>query len=248
MNSTSTEGVKIFPTDEECYQYAYERIAAIVREKPNAVIGLATGSTPVRIYERLVNAYKRGELDFSNITTVNLDEYVGLPPGHPQSYKEFMRVNLLNHINVDPNNTNIPLSDAPNPAAEAASYERRVEKLGPVDIWLLGVGVNGHVAFNEPGSSADSPTRVVSLTPSTIQVNSRFFGPGEHQPTTAISVGIGTLLRNAREMIVVATGAAKAQAVKTAVEEAPSTKCPLSLIKSRAEIIVDAEAASALRK
>ena len=241
-------GLKIFPTDEECYEYAYQRIADVIRAKPNAVIGLATGSTPVRIYERLVEAYKRGDLDFSHITTVNLDEYVGLPPGHPQSYKEFMRVNLLGKVNVDPNNTHIPTSDAPDPAAEAANYEKTVERLGPVDIWLLGVGVNGHVAFNEPGSTSDSPTRVVSLTQSTIEANSRFFGPGEHQPTTAISVGIGTLLRNARDMIVVATGSAKAQAVRDAVEKPESTKCPLSLIRSRAEIIADAEAASALHK
>lgn len=245
---TSAQEPNVFPTAEECCQYAYERIAAVIREKPQAVIGLATGSTPIRIYERLVEAYKRKELDFSGITTVNLDEYVGLPSGHPQSYKEFMRTNLLGKVNVDPNKTHIPASDAPDPVAEAAAYEQLVRKLAPVDIWLLGVGVNGHIAFNEPGTPSDSVTHVVNLTPSTLKANSRFFGPGEHQPTSAISVGIGTLLENAREMIVVATGAEKAQAVRMALEETPSPLCPLSLIRHKAQIVLDAEAASALRK
>lgn len=240
------QSLKVFDTTEECCEYVYKRIADTIKAKPNAVIGLATGSTPEPVYAKLVDAYRRGELDFSKVTTVNLDEYVGLPSGHPQSYKEFMRVHLLGKVNIPPEHTHIPTSDASDPAAEAASYEKLVEQLGPVDLWLLGVGVNGHIAFNEPGSPADCPTRVVSLTPSTLEANSRFFKPGEHQPTTAISVGIGTLLRNAKEMVVLATGKNKAHAVHAAVEEAPSQDCPLSLIQGRAEIVADKAAASEL--
>lgn len=210
-------------------------IAEVVRAKPDCVLGLATGSTPIGIYKRLIEM----GLDFSRVKTFNLDEYVGLPADHPQSYRHFMEENLFKHINIRPENVNFLNGMAPDVEAECARYEALIAA-NPVDIQLLGIGSNGHIAFNEPGSALESRTRQVALTERTIKDNSRFFGPEEAQPTTALSMGVQTILA-AKSIVLVAKGAGKTEAVKKALYSAQSPSCPASYLLShpRTVFIVD---------
>ena len=187
-------------------------IAAQVLLKPESVLGLATGGSPVGTYAELVEAYRRGELDFSRVRTVNLDEYVGLGPEHPQSYAYYMRRNLFDHVNLDPGSAFLPDGLAQDAGAECARYDRLLESLGGQDLQLLGLGGNGHIGFNEPGDVFLLPTHRVALTESTISANARFFESREEVPRWAYTMGIGGILA-ARKIVMVATGAAKAQAV-----------------------------------
>lgn len=182
------------------------------------VLGLPTGSTPLPTYAELIRLHKAGEVSFANVITFNMDEYVGLPEEHPESYHSFMWNNFFNHIDIDPANVNILDGNAPDPEKECEEYERRIAAAGGIDLFLGGVGPDGHIAFNEPFSSLSSRTRVMNLTYDTLVANSRFFDNDvDKVPKRAMTVGVGTLM-DARELVILATGYGKARAVKHGVE------------------------------
>lgn len=222
-------------------------IAERIRKKPNLVLGLATGSTPLGTYKELIRLHKDEGLDFSRVTTFNLDEYVGLPPSHNQSYHYFMMENFFNHINIDRRYIHIPDGMASDIEAHCEWYEEQIRKAGGIDLQLLGIGANGHIAFNEPGSSLGSRTRIKTLTEQTIKDNARFFSRIEDVPRYAITMGIGTIM-DARELLLLANGPKKADAVKAAAEGPITAMCPASIIQMhrRATVIVDREAGSKL--
>lgn len=212
-------------------------IAAQVIAKPDAILGLATGSTPVGLYRNLVAGYAAGDLDFSHITTVNLDEYAGLDGTHDQSYRYFMNHNLFDHVNIDKANTNVPNGKAEDPDAECARYEALLKKLGPADIQLLGMGHNGHIGFNEPGDAFIAPTHVVELTESTINANARFFASRDEVPKKALTMGMGAIMR-ARRVLVVVSGHDKARAVKDAFAGPITPKCPASILQLHPDVVL----------
>lgn len=230
---------------------AAKLIAAAIKAKPTAVVGLATGSTPEGTYGQLAKMYKNKEVSFAKVTTFNLDEYWGLDGDHDQSYRYFMNKNLFEKVDIRIWNTNVLNGKAANPMLECAAYEQKILATGGVDVWLLGIGQNGHVAFNEPGSAVDSRTRLVSLTQSTIDANSdgRFFKTAAEVPRCALSAGIGTI-REARKIILLATGPKKADAIKAAVEGPFSPDCPASLLQDHPNcvFICDEAAASKLSR
>ena len=197
----------------EVSRKAGQIIAAQIQLKPDCVLGLATGSSPVGTYQELIAKYQQGELDFSQVKTINLDEYVGLTADHDQSYAYFMRTNLFDHVNIDPKNCNIPNGMNPDAAAECARYDAIVDGFGGADLQLLGLGPNGHIGFNEPGEAFVPGTNLVDLTPSTIDANQRFFAKREDVPTQAYTMGIGSIMK-AKRVLLVCNGAGKAQAVK----------------------------------
>ena len=191
-------------------------IAAQITLKPNSVLGFATGSSPVGTYQELARKNKAGEIDFSEITTVNLDEYKGLPVEHEQSYIRFMNENLFDHVNIDKANTFLPNGMAEDPAAECERYEALIESLGGIDLQLLGFGHNGHIGFNEPSDHFEKGTYCVSLTERTIEANKRFFETADDVPRQAFTMGIGTIMA-AKKIVVVVSGEDKADAVKACV-------------------------------
>lgn len=223
-------------------------ISAQVILKPSCVLGLATGSSPVGTYQQLIEWYKKGDLDFSQVRTVNLDEYVGLDKDHDQSYAYFMRTNLFDHINVDPANTNIPDGMAPDEAEECARYDKVIHDLGGIDLQLLGLGPNGHIGFNEPGEAFELETHCVDLTSATIEANKRFFDGNEDLvPKQAYTMGIKTIMQ-ARKVLVVANGLAKAKAVKAVVSGPVTPECPGSILQMHPDciLVADEEALSLL--
>lgn len=232
---------------DEISKEAAKIVAARLRRKPNLVLGLATGSTPVGLYKELIRMHKEEGLDFSKVVTFNLDEYIGLPPHHDQSYRYFMDVNLFNHINIDSRYIHVPNGMADDIEAHCEWYEEQIKKFGGVDLQILGIGANGHIAFNEPGSSLGSRTRIKTLTQQTIKDNARFFKSIEEVPKYAITMGIGTIME-AKEIILLASGKNKADAIKAAVEGPITAMCPASIIQMhrKAIVIVDKEAASKL--
>ncbi len=188
-------------------------IAAQIHLKPDCVLGLATGSSPIGTYKELIAKYEAGELDFSQVRTVNLDEYVGLPKDHDQSYAYFMRTNLFDHVNIDQANCNIPNGMNPDAAGECARYDAIIDVFGGADLQLLGLGPNGHIGFNEPCDEFVNGTNKVELTASTIDANQRFFEKREDVPTHAYTMGIGSIMK-AKRVLLVCNGVGKAQAVK----------------------------------
>ena len=223
-------------------------ISAQVIMKPNCVLGLATGGTPVGIYEKLVERYNEGDLDFSEVTSVNLDEYRGLPKEHPQSYWYFMNENLFSKVNIDPAKTNLPDGTNLDTAAECARYNGIIHKLGGIDLQLLGIGPNGHIGFNEPGEAFELETHCIDLAPTTIEANKRFFDGNEALvPKQAYTMGIKTIMQ-ARKVLVVANGKAKAQAVKDAVTGPVTPACPGSILQLHPDciLVADEEALSLL--
>ena len=234
---------------DEMSKEAAKRVAAMVRKKPDCVLGLATGSTPIGLYKELVRMHKEEGLDFSKVTTFNLDEYVGLPPEHNQSYHYFMWENLFKHINIDPRNVYIPQGMAENVDEFCEWYENRIKEVGGIDLQILGIGSNGHIAFNEPGSSLGSRTRIKTLKESTRRDNARFFSSIDEVPKYAITMGIGTIME-AQEIILLASGKNKADALKKTVEGPITAMCPASALQlhRKATIIADEEAASFLDK
>ena len=223
-------------------------ISAQVIMKPDCVLGLATGGTPVGTYAQLVDWYNKGDLDFSEVTTVNLDEYRGLPKEHPQSYWYFMNENLFSKVNIDPAKTNLPDGTNLDTAAECARYNGIIHKLGGIDLQLLGIGHDGHIGFNEPGEAFELETHCVDLTPETIEANKRFFdGNVDLVPKQAYTMGIKTIMQ-ARKVLVVANGKAKAQAVKDAVTGPVTPACPGSILQLHPDciLVADEEALSLL--
>ena len=223
-------------------------ISAQVIMKPDCVLGLATGGTPVGTYAQLVDWYNKGDLDFSEVTTVNLDEYRGLPKEHPQSYWYFMNENLFSKVNIDPAKTNLPDGTNLDTAAECVRYNGIIHKLGGIDLQLLGIGPNGHIGFNEPGEAFELETHCIDLAPTTIEANKRFFDGNEALvPKQAYTMGIKTIMQ-ARKVLVVANGKAKAQAVKDAVTGPVTPACPGSILQLHPDciLVADEEALSLL--
>ena len=223
-------------------------ISAQVIMKPDCVLGLATGGTPVGTYAQLVDWYNKGDLDFSEVTTVNLDEYRGLPKEHPLSYWYFMNENLFSKVNIDPAKTNLPDGTNLDTAAECARYNGVIHKLGGIDLQLLGIGPNGHIGFNEPGEAFELETHCIDLAPTTIEANKRFFDGNETLvPKQAYTMGIKTIMQ-ARKVLVVANGKAKAQAVKDAVTGPVTPACPGSILQLHPDciLVADEEALSLL--
>ena len=223
-------------------------IAAQIYLKPDCVLGLATGSSPVGTYKELIAKYEAGDLDFSQVRTVNLDEYVGLTKDHDQSYAYFMRSNLFDHVNIDQNNCNIPNGMNPDAEAECARYDAVIDAFGGADLQLLGLGPNGHIGFNEPGEAFELETHCVDLTPATIEANKRFFDGNEDLvPKQAYTMGIKTIMQ-ARKVLVVANGLAKAKAVKAVVSGPVSPECPGSILQMHPDciLVADEEALSLL--
>lgn len=207
------------------------------KEKP-FVLGLPTGSTPMGTYKELIKAYQQKEVSFKNVVTFNMDEYVGIAEEHPQSYHYFMFDNFFNHIDIPRENINILNGNAHDLMAECHRYEDKIKNVGGIDLFMGGIGADGHIAFNEPFSSLLSRTRVKTLTDDTIEANSRFFGGDIHQvPKTALTVGVGTVM-DAREVLVLANGNAKAVAVKMAVEGSVSHRWTVSAIQNHPHAIL----------
>lgn len=228
--------------------FAVDRIVAQLNSKPGSVLGLATGSTPLATYERLVEYHQEGKVSFQRACTFNLDEYLGIGPEHPQSYRAFMNQRLFNHVDIKLANTHVPDGLAHVPRAACVAYEADIARAGGIDLQLLGLGRNGHIGFNEPTSSLSSRTRVKTLTEETIRDNARFFSPDEFQPQLAITLGIGSIMQ-AKTVLLLATGSAKADAVAKMVEGPVSSFCPGSALQyhEHVTVVLDAEAASQLK-
>ncbi len=224
-------------------------VAQLIRRKPRCVLGLATGSTPQGCYGELIRLHQQEQLDFSQVVTFNLDEYVGLGPDHPQSYRYFMQQSLFDDINVKPENTFVPDGLAAHFEQYCERYEQQIRDVGGIDLQILGIGTDGHIAFNEPGSSLGSRTRLKSLTRETIRDNARFFGSLERVPRLAITVGVGTILES-RRCLLMAIGAAKAMAIQQAVEGPVTAQVTASALQLHREVIVvlDEAAASQLQR
>jgi glucosamine-6-phosphate deaminase len=239
--------VIVQPDYEQMSKVAAQIVVEILNAKPNAVLGMATGSTPLGLYQELVRLHREGQLDFSRVTTFNLDEYVGLSTSHPQSYHYFMREQFFQHVNIPPQNINIPSGTTSNYPAFCEWYEQRIAECGGIDLQILGIGSDGHIAFNEPTSSMSSRTRLKTLSKQTIDDNARFFERREDVPVYAITMGVGTIL-DARKLVLVANGKAKARAIAQAVEGPVTSMVTASAIQLHrdATVIVDEEAASEL--
>jgi len=221
-------------------------VADLVRKKPTCVLGLATGSTPLATYRELIRLHKNEGLDFSHVTTFNLDEYVGLSSVHPQSYRQFMQVNLFDHINIPLTSTNVPDGRALDFESHCRQYEQKIHDSGGIDLQILGVGSDGHIAFNEPGSSLGSRTRLKSLASETIRDNARFFGGEDKVPRLAVTMGVGTILES-RSCLLLAFGQHKAAAVRDTVEGPVTAQVTASALQLHREVIgVFDEAAASL--
>lgn len=227
---------------------AAEIVENIVIEKPNAVLGLATGSTPLEMYQQLIHNHKEKGTSYKDVKTFNLDEYVGLEPTHPQSYRYFMNENLFSNLDIDLANTYVPsgIGDA---NANALAYDKILETLGSADVQILGIGTNGHIAFNEPGTDFAYTTHVVDLVPATIEANSRFFASAADVPRKAISMGIASILK-AKKIVLLAFGEAKAEAIRALFEDEVTTDVPATALQEHSDVvvIVDRAAAALLQK
>lgn len=235
-------------TYEDMSKQAANIIASVVTLKPDCMLGLATGSSPIGTYDELVKKYEAGELDFSEVTTVNLDEYKGLPKENEQSYYYFMHEYLFDKVNIDPEKTYLPDGTNLNSEEEAARYEALVQSLGTVDLQLLGLGRNGHIGFNEPGDHFEDGTHCVDLKESTIEANKRFFESADDVPKQAYSMGIGTIMRS-KKILLVVSGEEKAQALKDTICAPISPKVPGTILRLHPDVtIVADEAAMSLMK
>lgn len=232
---------------EEVSQKAAQIMLNVIKDKENAVIGLATGSTPIGLYQNLIKDHQDHQTSYESVITFNLDEYVNLPKEHPESYYSFMHTNLLNHININEENVHIPSGLGEDIQANCNAYEESLNAY-EMDIQLLGVGRNGHIGFNEPGTSFDSVTHVVDLDEKTIQDNARFFeGNMDLVPKKAITMGIASIMR-AKKILLVANGTNKADAIYELVKGEISTSCPVTVLRDHpcVYVVIDKDAASRL--
>ena len=237
----------IIDTKENCAKIAAQEYKKLLNEKPDCILGLATGSTPEDLYKELIAMVNAGEISFKQVKSYNLDEYVGLTGEHPQSYRFFMDDKLFNHVDIDKNNTHVPNGiDIDN--EKAAQYDKEIEAAGGIDLQLLGVGNNGHIAFNEPGTELDSVTHVVKLTQSTLEANKRFFDSIDEVPTAAYTMGCGTVM-SARKVLLIATGKDKAEIVKQSFFGPVTPMVPASILQFHPDctVIVDEAAASLIK-
>ncbi|MGD1888276.1 MAG: glucosamine-6-phosphate deaminase [Cohaesibacteraceae bacterium] len=240
--------VLILPTAERAAMHVAKLIADTVIGTANPVLGLATGGTMEPVYRELVHRHQAGELSFAGVTTFNLDEYVGLPPAHPQSYHSTMRRLLFDYVDIDLERCHLPQGDAKDIEVEAARYEAAIANAGGIDLQLLGVGSNGHIGFNEPTSSLGARTRVKTLTRETRSANARFFSSPDEVPRYALTMGPATIM-DARQCVLLAIGAGKADAIARMVEGPVGADCPATALQwhPKATIVLDPEAASKLK-
>ena len=231
--------MKIYVSDD--YKGMSRKAANIVSAQvilnPACVLGLATGSTPIGMYQQLIDWYNKGDLDFSQVKSVNLDEYVGLAPTHDQSYRYFMQHNLFDHVNIDPANTNVPNGLASDPEAECQRYNEVIRSMGGIDVQVLGMGHNGHIGFNEPGEAFELETHVVDLTERTIEANARFFASKDEVPKRAITMGIKSIMQ-ARQILVVVSGEDKAEIVKKAFFGPVVPQVPASILQMHHNVVL----------
>lgn len=228
---------------DEMSRKAANIIAAQMTLKPDSVLGLATGSTPIGTYRELIARYSQGDIDFSRIKTANLDEYRGLPRENDQSYYYFMYENLFRHVNIDMANTNIPNGMEPDSDAECARYEKVIESLGGVDLQLLGLGHNGHIGFNEPADHFARMTNCVNLQASTIEANKRFFESADQVPKQAYTMGIGTIMR-AKSVLLIVSGADMAETLAKVIAGPVTPQVPASILQFHPNAIVVADEAA----
>ncbi|MGN0853249.1 MAG: glucosamine-6-phosphate deaminase [Kiritimatiellia bacterium] len=233
-------------TKEEASRKAADLVTALVRANPKAVLGLATGSTPIGLYKAMIADCKAKKVSFRNVRSWNLDEYWGLPPTHEQSYRFFMDRNLFDSIDIVKRNTHVPNGLAKDWKKAAAAYEAAIRKAGGIDLQVLGIGSDGHIAFNEPGSSLTSRTRLVSLAPQTVKDNARFFKNAADVPRQALSMGVGSIME-ARRIVLLAFGANKANAVKRMFEGGVSQFCTASALQLHADAWVFCDTAAAAK-
>ena len=224
-------------TYQEMSRKAANIISAQIIGKPDTVLGLATGSTPIGTYRQLIDWYKKGDLDFSEVTTVNLDEYYGLSGTHEQSYRYFMNTNLFDHINIKKENTFVPNGLAEDAAAEGARYDERIRALGGIDLQLLGIGVDGHIGFNEPDEVFVKGTHLVTLDPSTIAANARFFKSTDEVPRQAMTMGMMSIMQ-AKKILMIAAGENKEQILQQAFEGPVTPKLPASLLQLHPDVTI----------
>lgn len=232
---------------DEMSSKAARSLSSQVTLKPDSVLGLATGSTPIGTYKELINLYNKREIDFKSIKTFNLDEYYGIDKNNEQSYHYFMMNNLFKHINVPLENVNIPNGNAKNIEEECVRYESAIKKEGGIDIQILGIGANGHIGFNEPNVNFETRTHLVTLDERTIEANSRFFKGKDSVPKKAISMGIKTIM-DSRRILLIASGEEKAEAVEKTIKGKVDPKVPASILQLHKDVtfIIDKAAASRL--
>ncbi|MDD6729203.1 MAG: glucosamine-6-phosphate deaminase [Eubacteriales bacterium] len=239
--------VLIYDNEEQIGVAAGSLIASQVIAKPQSVLGLATGSTPLKTYAQMIKLYSDGAVDYSKVTTFNLDEYCKLDVNDVNSYHRFMHDNLFNSINIPEENINFLDGNAEDMEQECISYEEKIKNAGGIDIQLLGIGSNGHIAFNEPADCFERISHVVALKESTIKDNSRFFKSIDEVPTHAVTMGIGSIMQ-AKRILIIATGENKAKAVKQMINENVTPQCPASVLQFHADVtlMIDKGAASLL--
>lgn len=218
-------------------------ISAQVILYPNSVLGLATGSTPLGVYRQLIEWYKKGDIDFSKVHSVNLDEYVGLAPNHDQSYRYYMNENFFKHINIQPQNTNVPNGLAKDTDAECARYDRLITELGGIDLQLLGIGHTGHIGFNEPDQDFDKMTHKVQLKQKTIDANARFFASADEVPKYALTMGIKAIMQ-AKKILLVANGEGKADILYRSLFGPVTPAVPASILQLHPNVTVVADEAA----
>lgn len=231
---------------EEMSRKAASLIAAQVIAKPDSILGLATGSSPVGTYQNLIKAYENGDLDFSNVKSINLDEYKGLSPENDQSYRYFMNTNLFDHINIDKSNTHVPNGLEPDADKACAEYNEIIAQSGGIDLQLLGLGPNGHIGFNEPDSVFIAGTHCVDLTESTIEANKRFFESADDVPRQAYTMGIQNIM-SAKKIVVVVSGANKAESLAKAVNGPIDPQVPASILQLHNDVVIVADEAALSR-
>ena len=239
--------VKIFNSASEIAKATAEIIINKIKENDSAILGLATGSSPIPTYQELINAYKNGEISFKNVKSFNLDEYCGIPISDKNSYYAFMHDNLFNHIDINDVNIHVPDGNPTDVESYCMSYDNAIKEAGGVDVQILGIGRNGHIGFNEPADVFTKGTYKVKLTESTIEANKRFFDKVEDVPTEAITMGVESIL-DAKEIVLIATGKDKAQAIYDMIKGEVSPSCPASILQkhSNVHIFIDTDAASLL--
>jgi len=239
--------IKVFENAALIGNASAAMFVAKINSRPRCVLGMATGSTPLPTYKHMVELYKMGVIDFSEVRTFNLDEYVGISRSHEQSYYRFMFDNLFSKVNIDPQNVQVPNPVSADLNDDCVAYDAAIDAAGGIDLQILGIGNNGHIAFNEPSEVFTFGTHIVDLTPSTIEANKRFFDSADDVPRKAMTMGIGSIMK-AREIMIIATGAAKAQAVKAMISGEIDPQCPASVLQLHpaVTVLLDKEAASLL--
>ena len=236
--------IRVFETAREASVAAAQVITDVINAGKKTVLGLATGSTPVGMYQDLARRNRAGEVDFSNVYSYNLDEYIGLDGTHPQSYRYFMNKNLFDHINIDKAHTHVPCGSGADHEADARTYDEAIRAEGGIDVQVLGIGNNGHIGFNEPDTVFHMGTHVVDLTASTIDANKRFFLKREDVPTQAITLGMGGIM-GAKKIVMLCFGEGKAKAVRDMILGEIDPGCQASILKVHGDVIVFLDRAAA---